>query len=68
MGNSRTRSLTKPLTDKTHGFAFAEAALLHVEDLLGADLADAGFVLGGVLVAADGDGGVGVGAAVGVDQ
>ena len=47
---------------------FAEAALLHVEDLFGADLADAGFVLGGVLVAAHGDGGVGIRAAVGVDE
>ena len=36
--------------------------------MVGADLTDAGFVLGAVLIAADADGGVGVGVAVAVDE
>ena len=51
-----------------HGFGFGEAALHEVEDLVFADLGDGGFVLGGVFVAFDGDGGVGVGAGAAVDE
>ena len=51
-----------------HGFGFGEAALHEVEDLVFADLGDGGFVLGGVFVAFDGDGGVGVGAGTAVDE
>ena len=53
---------------EAHGLGFTEAALAHVEDLFCGDFGDAGFVLDGVAVSADGDGGVGVGAAVVVDQ
>ena len=41
---------------------------MHVENLFGADLADAGFVLHGVAGAADGDSGIGIGAARGIDE
>ena len=53
---------------EAHRLGFGEAALHEVEDLVGADLADAGFVLGAVLIATDADGGVGVGVAVAVDE
>jgi len=53
---------------QAHGLAFVHAALLHIEDLLGADLGNAGFVLDAVMVAAYVDGRVSVGAAVGVDE
>lgn len=58
----------KAVDGQAHGFGFTEAALHEVEDLIGADLADAGFVLGAVLIATDADGGVGVGVAVAVDE
>src|SRR5438128_9407215 len=52
------RELADEIVDETvdtqaHGLRFAQAALLHVEDLLGADLADAGLVLDGVARAED---------------
>ena len=53
---------------QAHGFGFTEAALHEVEDLIGADLADAGFVLGAVLIAAYTDGWVGIGVAVAIDE
>jgi len=60
IGNWRTRSLTKH-SRETHGLGLREAARLHVEDHLVADLRDAGLVLRGVLLATDADGRVGVG-------
>ena len=67
------RELADEIVDETvhaqaHGLRFGQAALLHVEDLFGAHLADAGFVLHGVAGAADGDGRISVGAAGRVDQ
>ena len=61
------RELADEIVDETvhaqaHGLRFTQAALLHVKNLLGADLADARFVLHGVAGAAHGDGGIGVGA------
>src|ERR1041385_2676174 len=53
---------------QAHRLRFSEAALLHVKDLLGADLADTRFVLYGVAGAANGDGGIGVGTTAGVDE
>ncbi len=53
---------------EAHGLGFGEAALAHVEDLFGADFANAGFVLDAVALAFDDDGRVGVGARVGVDE
>ena len=53
---------------QTHRLGFAQTSLLHIEDLFGADLADAGFVLDGVAGAADGDCRIGVGAAGGVNE
>src|ERR1700704_4385544 len=42
----------KAVDAQAHGLRFGQAALLHVKDLFGADLADAGFVLHGVAGAA----------------
>jgi len=53
---------------QAHGLGFAQTALLHVKDLLGADLADASFVLHGVTGAAHGDGWISVGARSRVDE
>src|SRR5262245_24437562 len=46
---------------EAHRLRFGEAALLHVEDLLGGNLRDAGLVLAGVAGAAHGDRGIRVG-------
>src|ERR1700736_143763 len=53
---------------QAHRLRLAQAALLHVEDLFGADLTDAGFVLYGVARSADSNRRIGVGAAGRVDQ
>src|SRR5881227_2492435 len=45
---------------QAHCLRFGEAALLHVENLFRADLADAGFVLNGIACATHGDGWIGV--------
>ncbi len=52
---------------QAHSLCFRQATLLHVEDLLGANLADARFVLHGIPGAAHGDRRIRVGPAVGVD-
>ena len=44
------------------------AALFYVEDLFLIDLADARLILGGVLITAEGNRGIGVGSAVRVNQ
>ena len=60
--------MTNPLTARLIACAFGEAALLHVEDLLFADLLTLASCWHGVAVAAHGDRRIGVRAAVGVDQ
>ena len=67
------RELADEIVDESvdaqaHGLRFAQAALLHVENLLGADLADTRFVLHGVAGAAHGDRRISVGAAGRVDE
>ena len=47
---------------QTHGLGFAQTTLLHVKNLLGADLADARFVLHGVAGPAHRDCRIGIGA------
>ena len=54
------RELADEIVDETvdaqaHCLGLGETALLHVENLLGANLADAGFVLNGIARAAHGD-------------
>src|SRR5690242_6927689 len=56
----------KPIDRQAHGLPFAQPALLQVEDLLHADLADRGLMLGRVAAATDRDGRVSVGATGGV--
>jgi len=68
IGNWRTRSLTNPFTLKLIACASVSPALLHVENLLRAHLADAGFVLNGVAGTAHGDCRVGIGATGRVNQ
>src|SRR5438477_2059059 len=53
---------------QAHRLRFGQTALLHVENLFGADLTDAGFVLHGVAGAADSDRWISVGPAGRVDQ
>src|SRR5581483_3780436 len=53
---------------QAHRLRLAEAALLHVENLFGAHLADAGFVLNSVTRSAHGDGGIRVGSRSCVDE
>src|SRR6266853_5167997 len=53
---------------QTHGLGFTQAALLHVKDLVGRDLRDAGFVLSGIAGAADGDRGISSSARGGVNK
>src|SRR6266446_1173902 len=67
------RKLADEIVDESvhaqaHRLRFAQAALLHIKDLFGADLADAGFVLHGVAGAANGDRRISVGAAGGVNE
>jgi len=60
--------VNKSVHAKAHGLRFTQAALLHVKNLLGRHLRDAGFVLNRIAGAADGDGGIGVGARRRVDK
>src|ERR1700736_2201822 len=60
--------VNKAVYAQAHRLRFAQTSLLHVEDLVRADLTDAGFVLNGVARSADSDRWVGVGAAGRVDQ
>src|SRR5881409_1463566 len=53
---------------QTHGLRLAETALLHVENLLRAHLADTGFVLNGIACATHGDGRIRVRSRRRVDQ
>src|SRR5438046_4826898 len=53
----------EPVDAQAHGLRFAQAALLHVENLLGAHLADTCFVLHGIAGAAHGDSRVSIRAA-----
>src|SRR5205085_7918550 len=53
----------KTVYAQTHRLCFAQASLLHVENLYGTDLADAGFVLDGVAGAADSNRRISVGGA-----
>src|SRR2546423_71941 len=67
------RELANEIVDESvhaqaHGLRFGQPALLHVKDLLGAYLADAGLVLNGVAGAADGDRRISVRATRRVDQ
>src|SRR5438045_9345746 len=50
----------EPIYAQAHRLRLAQTALLHVENLLRADLANAGFVLHGVTSAAHGDGRISV--------
>src|SRR5436190_5185303 len=45
----------EPVHAQAHRLRFAQTALLHVENLLGANLADAGLVLDGITSAAHGN-------------
>src|SRR5258708_13449717 len=58
----------KSIHRETHCLTFAQAALLHIKDLFGADLAYRRFVLGSVTGPADGNSRVGIGPAPSVDQ
>jgi len=58
----------EPIYTQTHRLRLAETALLHVENLVRANLADAGFVLHGVTSPAYGDCRIGVRARRRVDQ
>src|SRR3989440_7551906 len=58
----------KSVYAQTHRLRFAQTALLHVENLFGADLADTGFVLNRVASAADSDRRIRVGARRRIDQ
>src|SRR5436190_21332096 len=67
------RKLTNEIVNEAvyaqaHRLRLGQTTLLHVEDLFGADLADAGFVLHGVARSADSDRRISVGAAGRVDQ
>src|SRR5206468_5059321 len=67
------RKLADEIVDKTvhaqtHGLRLAETALLHVENLLRAHLADTGFVLDGIACAAHGDSRIRVGPRRRVDK
>src|SRR5436309_3621839 len=53
---------------QTHRLRLAETALLHIENLLGAYLADTGFVLNSVAGAAHGDSRIGIRSRRRVDQ
>src|SRR4249919_1368730 len=58
----------KTVYAQTHRLRLAEAALLHVENLLRAHLADTGFVLHGIAGAAHGDSRIRVGSRRRVDE
>jgi len=58
----------EPVHTQAHRLGFGQTALLHVKDLFGADLADAGLMLHGIAGPADGDCGVGVGQTGRIDQ
>src|SRR4030095_11601691 len=58
----------EPVDAQAHGLRFAYAPLLHVENLLGAHLADTCFVLHGIAGAAHGDSRVSIRAAGRVDK
>src|SRR5688572_23073099 len=67
------RKLTCEVVDESidgeaHRLTFSQATLLHVEDHIFRDLRYARLVLSRVFVAANRDGRIGVGTAVGVDQ
>src|SRR5260370_42570429 len=57
----------KSVHREAHCLAFAQAALLHIKDLFGADLADRRFMLGSVTGPANANGRVGIGPASSVD-
>ena len=54
-GELAHESVDEPVHAQAHRLRLAQTALLHVENLLRADLADAGFVLHGVTSSAHGD-------------
>src|ERR1043166_2376869 len=58
----------EPVHAQAHRLRLTETALLHIEDLLGTDLADAGFVLNGVTSAAHRDRRISVRARCRVDE
>ena len=58
----------EPVHAQAHRLRLAQTALLHVENLLRANLADAGFVLHGVTSAAHGDRRIGIRARRRVDE
>src|SRR5713101_4921533 len=58
----------EPIYAQAHRLRLAQTALLHVENLLGANLADAGFVLHGVTSPTHGDRGISVRARRRVDE
>src|SRR5438552_3662860 len=58
----------EPVHAQTHRLRLAQAALLHVKNLFGAHLADAGFVLHGVAGATHSDGRISVGARGGINE
>src|ERR1700736_5288467 len=60
--------VNKAVHAQAHRLGFAQTSLLHVEDLFGADLTDARFMLHGVASSADGNGRISVGPAGRVDQ
>ena len=67
-GEFADKIVDKAVDREAHGLAFGEAALLHVENLFFADLADGGLMLAGVALSTDGDGRIGIGAAICVDE
>src|SRR5207249_7951248 len=58
----------EPVHAQAHRLRLAQTALLHIENLLRANLADAGFVLHGVTSAAHGDRRIGIRARRRVDE
>ena len=58
----------EPVHAQAHRLRFAQTALLHVENLVRANLADASFVLHGVTSPADGDCRIGVRARCRIDK